>query len=365
MHLQLLSHAEQVAAHLKQEILGGRWKEKIPGSAHLQAELGVNRVTINAALRLLESQGVLADQGPRKRRRIVLTSGMSQSSSLRIRILLYEKEDRAQPHHLGLAGELQQAGHAVNFASKSLHDLGMKVERVARFVNKTPADAWIVVAGSREVLEWLANQSVPALALFGRFSGLPIAAASPRKLPAMILAVRRLVALGHHRIVMLTRPDRIKPWPALFEQAFLDELTALGVSTGSYNLPEWEDSPEGFQTGMESLFRYSPPTAVILGDSLLFHATQQFLAQRGITAPGKISLLSLDPSPGFKWCRPDISHIRWDHVPLLRRVIRWVKHVAEGKEDHRQTLFDAEWVEGGTIGPVPTGRELAGSAGLR
>ena len=38
--------------------------------------------------------------------------------------------------------------------------------------------------------------------------------------------------------------------------------------------------------------------------------------------------------------------------PVVRRVVRWVNNVARGKNDRRQTLTKAEFVEGGAIGPV-------------
>jgi hypothetical protein len=36
-------------------------------------------------------------------------------------------------------------------------------------------------------------------------------------------------------------------------------------------------------------------------------------------------------------------------------MVRWADNVANGKEDRRETLIRAEFVEGGTIGPVPGG----------
>ena len=64
----------------------------------------------------------------------------------------------------------------------------MDAGRVSRFVRKTKADAWIVCAGSREVLEWFSAQPVPAFALFGRRDGLPIAAANRRSSSERFLA---------------------------------------------------------------------------------------------------------------------------------------------------------------------------------
>lgn len=271
-------------------------------------------------------------------------------TALRIRILLYEGIDRGNPDNVELLARLQEAGYAASFANKSLHDLRMDPVRVARFVANQPADAWVVSSGSREVLEWFSSQPFPAIAMYGRFSGLPIAAASPRKIPAQTDGVRKLVALGHRRIVMLVREERRKPHPAWAEQAFLDELAAQGLPTGCYNLPDWEETPAGFLKCLDSLFRNTPPSALIIGDTPFFIPVQQFLARRGILVPDQVSLLSVDSEPGFEWCDPVVSHIRWDYRPVVRRVLGWAENVAHGKDDRRQALFLAKLIEGGTMG---------------
>lgn len=148
---------------------------------------------------------------------------------------------------------------------------------------------------------------------------------------------------------MLAHEERRKPRPALFEQNFLNELTALGLPIGSYNLPDWNDTPAGLRACLESLFQHSPPSALIIGDLPLLMPVQQFLARRGIMIPDDVSVLSTDEDPSFAWCDPVISHITWDYRPLVRRVLGWVENVAHGREDKRQTLFDAKFVEGGTI----------------
>ena len=42
----------------------------------------------------------------------------------------------------------------------------------------------------------------------------------------------------------------------------------------------------------------------------------------------------------------------WDHRLVVRRVVQWANNVARGRDDRRQTLTKAEFVEGGTIGPA-------------
>jgi DNA-binding LacI/PurR family transcriptional regulator len=240
----------------------------------------------------------------------------------------------------------------VVFAAKTLTDLRFDVKRVARLMEKTGGDAWVVRAGSRAVLEWFAAQSVPTFAMFGRQSNLPMASLATLKSPAVAEALRRLVGLGHHRIVMLVREDRRKPTPGLFERRFLEELERLGVETGTYNLPDWEDDSQGFHRCLDSLFRHTPPTALLPGEPSLFFATQQYLLGRGVVVPRDISLISLDDHPAFEWFKPVVSRIHTDTRRWVPRVVQWADNVAKGRDDRRETLILAEFIEGGTFGPV-------------
>jgi DNA-binding LacI/PurR family transcriptional regulator len=352
MSLILLTHAEQVAAHLRREMSRGRWHHVLPGIQRLSMELGVNHNTVEAALRLLEEEGMVASQGHGLPRRVCASALTGEKRSLRVNILLYGADNRFLPDRIELLARLQEAGHAADFAPTTLQELGMRVERVVRFVKKNPADAWVVCSASQEILKWFSTCPVPAIAMYGRFTGLPIAAASPRKIPAMVTAVRKLVALGHRRIVMLSREERRKPEPALFERAYLDELALLGVPTGPYNLPDWKETPDGLRDCFETLFRHTPPTALILGETTFFMALQQYLSRRGILVPDRLSVICLDPEPAFAWCNPYIAHIDWDFRPLVQRILRWADHIAHGREDRAQTLLLAHLIEGGTIGPV-------------
>lgn len=354
--LSVLTAAEQVAAHLREELRRGRWKDLMPGGDRLVKELGVGRDTIKEALKQLEREGFLESQGRRRQRRIVMTPTPERTKPLRVKILHYEDADRHAQCDLRILAELQNKGYAANFARRSLRELGMEVGRVSNFVAKTPADAWILEAGSREIMEWFSLYHVPAMALFGSFTGLSLAGVGLRKTPAMRSALRRLVDLGHRRIVLLTREERHKPQPALLERNYLLELAALGVKSGSYNLPDWEESPQGLQRCLDGLFAYTPPTAILIEDLQLFIPVEQYLARRKIVVPGQVSLIVNDSHPLFDWSKPMIAQVSGDYQKVVKRVCRWVESVAKGKEDHRQTFVEAEFIEGGTIGPVVVSR---------
>ena len=343
---------EQAAAHLRADILKGRWISLMPGRRILSRELGVSHNTVQGALDLLEAEGLLASEGTGKRRSITPRAEM-RPPSLKINILLYDKRELLEFEHRNIRRVLEDAGHVVEYGNKDLQELKMDAARVARFVCDHPADAWVVIAGSREVLKWFASQAVPSFALFGRKEGLPIAGTSPSKIPELVVAVRRLVALGHRRIVLVVREERRKPFPGSFEQAFLDELEHLGIQTGLYNLPDWGNNPEDLQRGLKSLFATSPPTALIMSEPKLFIAVYFHLAACGITAPRDVSLICDSFDPAFSWCMPGVAHISWDSRLVLRPIMRWAKNVTRGKDDRRQSYSKTNFVEGGTIGSVP------------
>lgn len=354
-NLQTHTVTEQVAAYLRNELQRGRWKDRMPGRDQLAVDIGASHRCVQGALELLEREGLLEKQGAGQQRRIRLDN-IKHSPTLRVSILPYEKASCKIDYLVDLRHQLEEAGHQAAIAGKSLQQLGMNPDKVAKFVEQTPADAWIVVSASKEVLEWFANQPLPAFALFGRLKEMSLAGTGPGKSAAVAKAVDRLVELGHSRIVMLCREERRKPNPGFVERVFLQQLEAHGILTGSYNLPDWGNTKKEFYAGLDSLFRVSPPTALLCSYNALYLAAERYLAIRGIVAPRDISMMCLDPDPAFAWCEPSVAHIAWDSGPVVRRVMHWVRNIAQGRKDLRNVATKAKFIEGGTIGPIPNRR---------
>jgi DNA-binding LacI/PurR family transcriptional regulator len=353
MALSILSPADQVAAHLRQELLGGTWQKQMPGTPRLSHELEVDPKTVLAALNILENEGWLAPAEPGRRRRILRSHRDHSGRPIRIAIMCHDPLDLTHNFILGFQPSLKEVGYTPFLAEKSLMELKMEAPRVARFVKRSEADAWIVVAASRDVLEWFIDQEIPAFALFGRRRSLPIAGAGPDKVDAYRAVVRRLTALEHRSIVLITGRSRREPKPGVPEQAFLDEIAAHGLRVSSYNLPDWEESPRGLGNLLDMLYRITPPTGILVDEAVLFQAVKHHLSNRGIESPADVSLICTDPDPSFEWCLPSIAHIHWDPHPLTRYVLRWAKNVARGRVDQRQNYITAKFIEGGTVGPPP------------
>jgi len=228
----------------------------------------------------------------------------------------------------------------------------MNVERIQKHVADHPADAWILLSATREILDWFASRDIPAMAMFGRRRQVPIASIGPDKVSALRACVSRLVELGHQRIVLMAREERRHPHPGHLEQQFLAALENHGIDPGPYHLPDWKDKPTDFHDCLERIFQHTPPTALIFDEAQFYVAGLQHIAQLRLSAPEDISLVSCDTHPIFDWCRPSVSHIRWEAEPIVNHVVHWVMQLTRGHNERKPCYTPAHFIEGGSIGPV-------------
>jgi len=349
-----LSVTEQLVAHLRDAITKGELSGTMPGMRRMARSLGVSSNTVMAATEQLEREGFLNPQGHGRKSRIVIPDHVARPA-FRVTLLPYERADIEQEYVVEIQRRLKNDGHEVDVAEKSLMEMRLNIEQIAKMAERTQTDSWVVFSATRDILEWFANQPKPTFALFGRFRRLPLAAIGLDKVPAFRAAVERLVELGHKRIVLLQPKHNREPSPALLIRESMEVMESHGIKTGTYNVPDWEQNPVGLRKRLDSLFALSPPTALILDRPNELIAAQIYLAHKGILAPRDVSLIS-DDDPGFEWCEPSLSCIQWQSQPWVNRIARWVSHVASGQEDIRQSYTKAKFVERGSIGPAPANK---------
>ncbi len=346
------STSDQLADHLREEIHSGRLTGAMPGIQQLVKSLGVNSVAVNKAVQQLEREGLVISQGKR-RQRLIAPDLKLDKDSLRIGFLHYDAHNELRHDSLLVRQALVNTGHTPVMAPKTMYDLGMNPSRIKRMVESTEADAWVVYAGSKDLLDWFSEYEKPAFAIYGRLRNSKLPGMGIRKLHVDEMLIKRLVELGHRRIVAIVREERRVPSYGIAEQLFLKHLESHGIQTGTYNIPDWEESPAGLAAGIDKLLKHTPPTAIMVCDPVLFHAVQVHLSHRGYKSPDDISLYCDDYSEPFDWATPSIAHLQWDHRPIIRRVLQWADNISQGREDTKLSFIKAKFIDGETIGPAP------------
>lgn len=355
--IQRLSVIQQTAAHLADGIREGRWGESLPGVRVLSKELGVSRDSLRAAMKSLEAEGHVTNHGSGRRRK-VLSQHAERRRALRIGILLQlpmGKQNAEMQRTLGeLRHDIEAAGHVWSLATKTHRDLADEPKAIAKLVSAADVDAWIIVAGSRGLLEWFSLQKVPAIAFGGASMEMPIPFSSIDFVPPTRALVRHLTALGHRRIVLISPPQWRDPIPSRTLQAYLDELRAQGIQTGEYNAPAWEESAAGLHHLLKSLFRVTPPTALLVVEPPRVLAISQFLSRRNLRIPQDVSLVCLGQDSMFEWCDPPLAHFSYDLSLPRQRIVKWIAAVSRGTGDQKTRLFAAQFEPGGSTAPALT-----------
>lgn len=155
--------------------------------------------------------------------------------------------------------------------------------------------------------------------------GVPIAAEISAALdrPLHVLVVRKLGVPGHEEVAMgAIAPGGI----CILSQELID---TLGISKSQIN-------------------------ALIADELALYFALTQFLIHEGIRVPHEVSLACVDHDPHFRWCKPTVAHVSWNASLVASRVMRWVHHLAQGKDDRKLTTIKTRFLDGESLGPPPS-----------
>lgn len=352
-----LSLVEQTAEHLRKGFRKGHWCGQLPGVRVLAREVNVSKDTMQAALHLLEQEGSLISGGPGKRREVAVPRDFARSSrTLRIGILLSDAIDFINPNSqqmlLKFIRQIESAGHVCFFAEKGMQQLGSKLSRIVRMVSAAKADAWVVYAAPTPVIRWFSGRAMPTLMIGGETEGLPVASSNTDLSSALFAAVRELTQYGHRRIVVISPESWRIPRPSKPAQAFFDAMSAHGHEPSMYHLPHWDQTPAGLEQLLSSMFRVTPPTAMLFVNPAACVAALAFIVRKGLSIPGDISVLSMTAGPVFDLLPQRLAHFQWPIDGHVNRMVRWVERMAMGEKDTEKMTFSTTFHAAETIGPA-------------
>jgi DNA-binding LacI/PurR family transcriptional regulator len=353
---------EQVAGLIRTGLRNGRWLTRMPGQGALSKEFGVSGKTVYSALNLLMDEGLLVSDG--NGRGALITGkgargvpGKAPKRMLRVGVLNMLPIKDIPPGDysdlIRLMQDLEHDGHSATLIGFPAGKDPRKTGYLAKLVRETQADVWLVHMGTHEVLEWFCKSGVTALAMGGHHADLPIPKIGVNLAGGVAHAVRRLTAMGHRRIVFIAPAIWRRPEPGRSVKAFVRAMEEVGIRTSEFNLPEWEESREGLALLLDSLFRVTPPTALI---AIAPHASAGMLGwllAHGLRVPQDVSVVARSMVPGVEWCVPgvDVATMESDDSAFWRRVRKWVADVAEDRIHREEIAFDIKLVEGNSMGP--------------
>lgn len=103
---------------------------------------------------------------------------------------------------------------------------------------------------------------------------------------------------------------------------------------------------------LQSLFKVTPPTALIVSDHRMTPGVWAFLMERGLRVPGDVSLMLMEMDDAeAAWIFPSPSRLRFDFDLIGDHVFKWVERTASGNREATTDTLEVGFIPGATIAP--------------
>jgi DNA-binding LacI/PurR family transcriptional regulator len=166
-------------------------------------------------------------------------------------------------------------------------------------------------------------------------------------------ATRHLIELGHRRIGVIGGPEEL--WSG---RARLDGYRAALLAAGlpvdeSLVLRDRFTVPGGRTQARRLLDRPEPPTAIVAGNDSQAFGVLQALGERGLRAPGDMSVIGFDDVPVATWATPALTTVRQPLAAMAATAFRMLRsHATAGAaEPHHVELATTLVVRESTAPP--------------
>ena len=125
-----------------------------------------------------------------------------------------------------------------------------------------------------------------------------------------LTATRHLIELGHRRIAIIGGPEHL--WSSRARLAgYRAALEAAGLPTAGELIRRDDFCTEGGRRqARELLAMAQPPTAIVAGNDPQAFGVLQALGERGLRAPGDLSVVGFDDVPVASWATPALTTVR-------------------------------------------------------
>ena len=349
----------QAAAAIRKAVEEGLWREHLPGERRLCEYFQVSRPTIRVALQELAREGLVEIRQGRRNRLIEQSRGAGRMSGKRSRLVGVIAPEPASHFSLTahqLISELQvhlaENGFGMEILVCPPGGARARLRAVENFVRQNRVFCCLVVSASREVQQWFAQRSLPALVLGSCHEAV--------KLPSFDVDYRSVcrhaagifLGKGHRRLAVVVQ-DSGFAGDLASESGFCEGVDHhSGPGTARAVVIRHNGSASNLTAQLDALFNSErAPTALLVAPRpwAAFTAIVHLL-RRGFAVPDAVSVIARDQDPLFENVDPPIAHYRFEGNAFARRLSRlMLKLVSEGYLAPKPTLLIPEYFAGGTV----------------
>ncbi len=329
MSVSYVSLTHQVANLIRDGMESGRWLEWLPGERKLAEELGVSRRTIRQSLQLLLVDRLIRCETG-KGNRILLKKEQTGRESLpsSIGLLISAPVELQRTFTTLWINELR------SFLSK--HNLDLRVfsggkifstspeKALRKLIGNEPQRAWVLAASTTEIQTWFESNQRNAVIV-----GSPRGTCSLPSIDVDYRAVGRHAAgeflRAHHRKIAVLVGSPARGGDTECAAGFKEAVDAHRSDPAELVVVKHTYSSESIHRSVQKLLRRkSPPTAILVANSMHYLAVHTALLQLGINIPAEMTLLSRDDDPFLQFVHPEPSRYACPPALMAKHIGRLI-----------------------------------------
>lgn len=328
-----LTLVAQTADILRGDIQRGEWTDTLPGEIPLCERLQVSRITLRAALKILQREGLIEVQKGHQRRitpkaRVAAAPPRPKLVGLLTTVPLYE----IPPYAMFQIGELR----------RHLHDAGYALEILAdpRFARRQPrsilenlvppvrVSCWILHQSTPAIQQWFQHRRLRALILGSALEGIECPSIDIHHRAVSNHAVGVLLRLGHRSIALLM-PKEGGVGDRECERGFREAFETAQKPGPVPHLFRHEPSVNGVRASLAAALRAQPkPSALLLFWPEDVLTVLGLLGQEGLRVPQDISVISLSDEGYLARVIPAVARYRLNRKAYVEKFQRMVLQLA-------------------------------------
>jgi DNA-binding LacI/PurR family transcriptional regulator len=313
--------ASQVAARILQEIDNGTWVDRLPPERALVANLKVSRKTLRKALAELRRDGFFGPAGRWGRKITARSTAVARKPVNSVALLTPEPLEQLRPYTAmwidGLRAILFERGfRLVTFCGPAYFNQNLG-EALDRLVKQSPQSCWLLMRSSSRSQRWFHKQGLPCVVAGSCHEGIPLPNVDLDYNAICRHAAGMMFRLGHRRIAFLNRQSQ-QAGDLEGEEGFLKGAASVGATAV---IARHDGTVDGAYQQLTRLFKWNPPTALLVNNPAFYLTTVSFLASRGLQVGRDVSLISHDNDDFLSYLRPTPARYSFNPYVYARRLM--------------------------------------------
>ena len=354
----------QTAAAIRKAIADGVWKKNLPGERRLCEYFQVSRPTVRTALHILVKEGLIEVHHGRRNRVLRAHAGSAAAPGRLVGVVaqepLAQMTQNANQGVSELRAHLAEQGFATEIVVCAPGSGRNQLRSLEAFVRNNPVFCCVLITVSREVQQWFAERTLPALVVGSCHAGIVLPSLDIDFRAVCRHAAGTFLRRGHRHIAFIVQ-DSGFAGDLASEQGFREGARRHGAADEArVTIVRHHGTARSIAAKLDPLFESSdPPTGLLIARPWAVFAVMIHLLRQGHAVPEAVSLISRDQDDLFVSVEPPIAHYRLEPGSFVHRLSRLMMNFVHREYlAPEQHLLTPKLASGATVqrAPAPEAR---------